>query len=178
VRVAALTALARVGGGRAAELARAAWSRDTSYEVRGRALQTLALLDSAGRREVIARGLATPSYRDAIVNGALGAVVQANDTSFIPQVDSAVGNAIEPSFVLAILGSRGNARALDLLVTHLDDDRPMVRRWALIAIENALPPGLATTRLQSVRDRLAHADTKRAVTAALDRLSKQGGHDQ
>jgi aminopeptidase N len=178
VRVAALTALAGVGGGRAAELARAAWSRDTSYEVRGRALQTLALLDSAGRREVIARGLATPSYRDAIVNGALGAVVQANDTSFIPQVDSAVGNAIEPSFVLAILGSRGNARAIDLLVAHLDDDRPTVRRWALIALENALPPNLATARLQSVRDRLTHADTKRAVTEALDRLSKQGAHDQ
>jgi aminopeptidase N len=178
VRAAALPPLATMGGARAVELARAMWSRDTSYEVRGRALQTLARLDSAGRHEVIVRGLATPSYRDAIANGALGAIVQANDTSFIPQVDSAVGNAIEPSFVLAILGSRGNARALDLLMGHLDDRRAAVRRWALIAIENALPDTLATARLQSVRDRLTHEETRRAVTEALDRLSKQGGHQQ
>ena len=178
VRAAALPPLATVGGARAVELARAMWSRDSSYEVRGRALQTLARLDSAGRHEVIVHGLATPSYRDAIANGALGAIIQANDTSFIPQVDSAVGNAIEPSFVLAILGSRGNARALDLLTGHLDDDRAAVRRWALIAIENALPDTLATARLQSVRDRLTHEETRRAVTEALDRLSKQRGHQQ
>lgn len=178
VRAAALPPLATVGGARAVELARAMWSRDTSYEVRGRALQTLARLDSAGRHEVIVRGLATPSYRDAIANGALGAIIQANDTSFIPQVDSAVGNAIEPSFVLAILGARGNVRALDLLTGHLDDDRAAVRRWALIAIENALPDTLATARLQSVRDRLTHEETRRAVTEALDRLSKQKGHQQ
>jgi aminopeptidase N len=178
VRAAAMTPLATVGGARAVELARAMWSRDTSYEVRGRALQTLARLDSAGRHEIIAQGLATSSYRDAIANGALGAIVQANDTSFIPQVDSAVGNAIEPSFVLAILGARGNGRALDLLTGHLDDDRAAVRRWALIAIENALPGTLATARLQSVRDRLTHAETRRAVTEALDRLSKQKGHQQ
>jgi aminopeptidase N len=178
VRAAALPPLATMGGARAVELARAMWSRDTSYEVRGRALQTLARLDSAGRHEVIVRGLATPSYRDAIANGAFGAIIQANDTSFIPQVDSAVGNAIEPSFVLAILGARGNARALDLLTGHLDDDRAAVRRWALIAIENALPDTLATARLQSVRDRLTHEETRRAVTEALVRLSKQGGHQQ
>ncbi|HEY6059599.1 MAG TPA: M1 family aminopeptidase [Gemmatimonadales bacterium] len=178
VRAAAVPPLATVGGARALELARAMWSRDTSYEVRGRALQTLARLDSAGRHEVMVRGLATPSYRDAIANGALGAIIQANDTSFIPQVDSAVGNAIEPSFVLAILGSRGNARALDLLTGHLDDDRAAVRRLALIAIENALPDTLATARLQSVRDRLTHEETRRAVTEALVRLSKQGGHPQ
>ncbi|HSD32685.1 MAG TPA: M1 family aminopeptidase [Gemmatimonadales bacterium] len=172
VRAAAVTALAAMGGPRALELARAAWNRDTSYEVRARALQTLALLDSAGRREVIARGLATPSYRDAIANGAFGAVIQANDTSFIPQVDSAVGNAIEPSFVLAILGARGSVRALDLLAGHLDDDRRAVRRWALIAMENALPPTVATERLTAVRDRLKYAETREAVQQALERLAK------
>lgn len=178
VRTAALTPLATLGGGRALELARDAWSRDTSYEVRGRALQTLALLDTSGRHEVIARGLATPSYRDAIANGALGAIIQVNDTGFIGQVDSAVGNAIEPSFVLAILGARGSARALDLLMGHLDDDRAAVRRWALVAVENALPDTVATARLQSVRDRLTHEDTRQAVTEALVRLSKQAGHQQ
>jgi aminopeptidase N len=172
VRAAAVPPLATVGGARALELARAIWSRDTSYEVRGRALQALARLDSAGRHEVIVRGLATPSYRDAIANGALGAIIQANDTSFIGQVDSAVGNGVEPSFVLAILGSRGSARALDLLTGHLDDDRAAVRRWALIAFENALPPDVATDRLTTARERLKHPDARDAVTRALDRLAK------
>ena len=178
VRAAAVTALGKLGGERATALAHAAWTRDTSYEVRGRAVAALAQLDTAGRHALIAQGLATPSYQDAIVNGALGAILEANDTSFIPQVDSAVGNAIEPSFVLAILGARGNARALDLLVRHLNDDRTPVRRWAFIAIENALPHDLASARLAAARGQLTHADTKEAVTAALDRLSKQGGRDQ
>jgi aminopeptidase N len=172
VRAAAVTTLGKIGGERATMLAHAAWTRDTSYEVRGHALTALALLDTAGRHALIAQGLATRSYRDAIVNGALGAILETNDTSFVPQVDSATGSAIEPSFVLAILGARGDARALDLLVGHLNDDRAGVRRWALIAIENALPPELAQSRLVAARDRLTHADTQQAVTAALDRLSK------
>ena len=175
VRAAAVAALGKVGGERAAVLARGAWTHDTSYEVRGRALTALARLDTAGRHALIAQGLATRSYRDAIVNGALGAILEANDTAFVPQVDSAAGNAIEPSFVLAILGARGDARALDLLVGHLNDDRAGVRRWALIAIENALPPELAKSRLAAARDRLTHADTQQAVTEALDRLSKGKG---
>jgi aminopeptidase N len=178
VRAAAVTALGSVGGERATALARGAWTRDASYEVRGRALGALARLDRAGRRALIVQGLTTPSYRDAIVNGALGAIIEANDTSFIPQIDSAAGNAIEPSFVLAILGARGNTRALDLLLRHLDDERSSVRRWSLIAIENALPHATATARLTAVRDRITHADTKQAVTEALDRLSKPGGREQ
>ncbi len=178
VRAAAVTALGKVGGERATALARGAWTRDSSYEVRSRALAALAQLDTAVRHALIAQGLATPSYRDAIVNGALGAILEANDTSFIPQVDSAVGKSIEPSFVLAILGARGNARALDLLLRHLNDDRSAVRRWSLIAIENAVPHAVATARLSAVRDRLTHAETKQAVTAALDRLAKPGGHEQ
>jgi aminopeptidase N len=178
VRAAAVTALGKIGGERATSLARGAWTHDTSYEVRGHALTALALLDTAGRHALIAQGLATRSYRDAIVNGALGAILQANDTTFLPQVDSAVGDAIEPSFVLAILGARGDARALDLLVSHLNDDRAGVRRWALIAVENALPPELARTRLAAARDRLTHPDTRQAVTEALDRLSKGRSHQQ
>jgi aminopeptidase N len=172
VRAAAVTALARIGGDRATALARDAWTRDTSYEVRGRALATLAQLDTAGRRALITQGLATPSYRDAIVNGALGAIVRTNDTSYIPQIDAAVGNAIEPSFVLAILGARGSARALDLVVGHLDDTRASVRRWALIAIENAVPPTVAVERLNAALGGLKYSDTRTAVRGTLDRLAK------
>jgi aminopeptidase N len=178
VRAQAVSTLGDVGGDSAAALAHEAWTRDTSYAVRAAAVVALAQLDSAGRRTVIAEALRTPSYQDAILDGALRAVAETNDTTFIPQVDSAVGQTLNPSFVLAVLGARGSSHALDLLMGHLDDDRASVRRWALIAIENALPHPLATARLQAVRDRLAHADTRQAVTEALDRLSRQGGHRQ
>ncbi len=175
VRGGAATALARIADPRAATLARRAWASDPSYEVRARALVTLAHLDSAARREVITKGLATPSYRDAIASGAYEAIIQANDTSFIGQVDSAVGAAIDPSFVLAVLGARGSSHALDLLKAHLDDERPSVRRWALIAMENALPDTLATSVLTAAEPRLTHLDTRDAVQQALDRLSKRRG---
>ncbi len=174
VRAVAVKSLGRIGGERATELVRRAWSRDTSYEVRAQALAALARLDTAGRRALIAQGLATPSYQNAIVNATWGAVIQANDTSFIAQVDSAVGDAIEPSYVLAILGVRGNAHALDLLLGHLDDDRPAVRRWTLIALENVLPRDLTISRLTAVQNQMRHADAKEAVQRTLDRLSKQG----
>ncbi|HJQ67318.1 MAG TPA: M1 family aminopeptidase [Gemmatimonadales bacterium] len=173
VRGAAVKGLARIGGDRAAGLVRRAWTTDTSYEVRGQAVVALAKLDSAGRRAVIAQALATPSYQNAIANGAYGGIIQSNDTSFIATVDSMAGDAAEPSYVLAILGVRGNARALDLVVNHLDDDRPAVRRWALEAIENILPPEVATARLTAVRDRLRHADSKAAVVRVLERLSRK-----
>ena len=173
VRGAAVKALARIGGDRAAALVRRAWTTDTSYDVRGQAVVALAKLDSVGRRAVIAQALATPSYQNAIENGALGAIVQSNDTSFIAAVDSQVGSAVEPSYVLTILGARGNARALDLVLGHLDDDRPAARRWSLDALENILPPEAATARLSAVRDRLRHADTKAAVGRVLERLSRR-----
>lgn len=171
VRGAAVKALGRVGGERATALVRRAWTADTSYEVRGQAVAALAKLDPAGRRAAIAQALATPSYQNAIANGAYGGIIQSNDTSFIAAIDSIVGDAAEPSYVLAILGVRGNARALDLVVNHLDDDRPAVRRWALEALENILPPEVATTRLNAVRDRLRHSDARAAVGRVLERLA-------
>jgi aminopeptidase N len=178
VRAGAATALAKIADPRATTLARRAWEHDQSYEVRARSLVALARLDSAARRDLIATALATPSYRDAIALGAYEAIIQANDTSFIGQIDSAVGGAIDPSFVLAVLGARGSGHALDLLTAHLDDDRPSVRRWALIAMENALPDTLATPRLQGAQDTLRHADAREAVRQALGRLSNQKGHAQ
>jgi len=177
VRAGAATALAKLTDPRAATFARTAWEHDKSYEVRARALVALARLDSAARRPLIATGLATPSYRDAITLGAYEAILQANDTSFVGQVDSAVGAAIDPSFVLAVLGARGSSRALDLLTQHLDDSRPAVRRWALIAMENALPDTLATSRLTNAQDKLTHPDTRDAVHQALERLSHRAKHE-
>jgi aminopeptidase N len=173
VRAEAVGSLGDLGGDSAIVLVRRAWDRDTSYGVRAAAVAALAQLDSAGRQAVIGQALATPSYRDEIEDGALRAIVQTNDTTFIPQVDSAVGRALNPSFVLAVLGARGSGHALDLLAGHLNDERPAVRRWTLIAIEHGLPPALATARLNSAQDGLTHADTQKAVEEALGRLSKR-----
>ena len=73
--------------------------------------------------------------------------------------------------------ARGSSRALDLLTQHLDENRPAGRRWALIAMENALPDTLATSRLTSVRAKLTHDDTRDAVQKALDRLSHRTTHE-
>jgi len=177
VRSAAATALLESTDPRAAALVRRAWEHDQSYEVRARALVALAHLDSVARGRVIAAGLATPSYQDAIASAAYEAIIRANDTSFIGQVDSAVGSAINPSFVLAVLGVHGSSRALDLLTAHLDDSRPAVRRWALTAMENALPDTLAKTRLTNAQEKLTHADARDAVREALERLSNRKTHE-
>lgn len=174
VRAVAVKSLGRIGGERAQELARWAWTQDTSYEVRGQALVALAKLDTANRRALIAQGIATPSYQNTVANATWGAMIQANDTNFLPQVDSAIGGTTEPSYVLAILGVRGNDHALDLLFGHVDDDRPAVRRWALMAIENILPHNVVTTRLTALKDQLRHADARAAVQHTLDRLSRSG----
>jgi aminopeptidase N len=172
VRATAVTALGAVGGQRALQLVRTAWTEDTSYEVRANALMALAQLDTAGRHALITQGLSTPSYRSSISTGAMRAIIEANDTSFIPGIDTMVASGIEPSFVLAVLGARGSAHALDLLFGHLDDERSQVRRWALIATTNALPHSVATQRLTAVKDRLRYDDTKRAVGRALERLAR------
>jgi len=44
-------------------------------------------------------------------------------------------------------GERGSTRALDLLVKHLDDERPYVRRWALEAFRFSLTRTLGTTQV-------------------------------
>jgi hypothetical protein len=178
VRAAAAAALGNVGGDQAMQLARTAWTTDTSYGVRANALMTLAQLDTANRHALIAQGLATPSYQSAIAGGAMRAIIQSNDTSFIPRIDSMAGGAIEPSFVLAVLGARGSAHALDLLFAHLNDDRPQVRRWALIAITNALPHPIATQRLTAAKADLKYDDTKQAVDRALERLARPGGQEE
>ncbi|HEU4787051.1 MAG TPA: M1 family aminopeptidase, partial [Gemmatimonadaceae bacterium] len=105
VRSAAAGALGAVGGPNARELARTAWQRDSSYAVRASALTSLIRLDTAGRRELVLRGLSTPSYRDAIQNAALVAIVRGNDTTMIANVQRIVGDQPLPIRVLATLAS-------------------------------------------------------------------------
>ena len=76
--------------------------------------------------------------------------------------------------MLAALATRGSARALTVLTSHLDDDRAYVRRWAVEAFRFTLPRQLGVERLRAVVGKLKHADTKDEVGKALQQLEKPG----
>ncbi len=173
VRAAAVSALGRVGGVQAAAQARGAWTGDSSYEVRAAAVTALVQLDTAGARELLRAALAEPSYQDAIQNAALQAIALRGDTAFVGAVDSLIGPAQNPAYVLAALGARGSSHALDVLAAHLDDPRRTVRGWALQAIRYALPAPVALARLRAAVDGLSHADTKAAAQDAIRELEAQ-----
>jgi aminopeptidase N len=170
VRAAALGALGHVGGSGAIALARTRLAQDSSYEARAAALGALVRLDSAGRHVLIAQGLATPSYRDAIADAALGAIVQTMDTALVAVVDSMVGLRAPPSYVLGALGNRGNARALDLLAGHLNDPRRYVRDWTVETFRFVVRDSIAVPRLQRARATLTYPDTQRAVDRAVKEM--------
>src|SRR5256884_2021747 len=163
VRRAAVAALGAIGGARAAELARATWRSDPSYEVRAAALTALVAADSSARDSVVAWGLATPSYQNVVQQAAYRPIAQSGDPAAIPQIETLLRADRFAAHVLAALAARGNARALTLLGVHLDDDRPYVRRWVVEAFRYTLPRQLAVARLQAVAARLKHADTRHDV---------------
>ena len=173
VRQAAIEAVGRVGGAEALALARAAWRGDPSYAVRGAALTSLVRLDSANRRALIADGLRTASYRDVIQNAALGAAVRSGDTSLVEPVHALMGDQQVPSFALAAMAARGSKRALDLLVSDLNDPRSFVRQWALGAIVQSLGGERGLAALRSAQPTLTHADTRAAVERAMKQLEKE-----
>jgi aminopeptidase N len=173
VRQAALESLGEFGGARVADLARASFRADTSYEVRAAAVMALAAADSNGRRALIKDALAIPSYQDVIRTAALRAVAQSNDTSFIPQIEALIGDLRIAAHVLAALGNRGSSRALDILSAHLDDSRPRVRRWVLQAFQVTLQRDLAIARLRAVEGQLKYADTRKSAAALRQRLEER-----
>ncbi|HET7372097.1 MAG TPA: hypothetical protein VFJ20_01900, partial [Gemmatimonadaceae bacterium] len=158
-----------VGGQHALDLARTAWQRDSSYAVRASALTSLVRLDTVGRRELVLRGLSTPSYRDAIQNAALVAIARGNDTTMMADVQRIVGEQPLPIRVLATLASHGNQHALDLLTADLNDDRAWVRTWTLAAF-TAFDPPRRLPALEGALPRLTHADTRAAVQRAIAAL--------
>ena len=173
VRQSALESLGELGGARAVELARTALRSDTSYEVRAAAVTALANADSTGRRALIAEALGMQSYQDVIRTAAMRAIAQANDTGFIPQVESLMGDSRTPAHVLAALANRGSARALEVLTVHLDDARPQVRRWVLQAFQVSVQRDLAIAQLRAVESQLKYADTKKAAAALRQRLEER-----
>ena len=178
VREAAVGALGSVGGDEALTLARRVWQRDTSYEVRAAALSALVRLDSTNRHALIVEGLRTPSYRDAIQNAAIGAAVRTGDTSFAAVMQTMIGEQQLPAYALAAMVIRGNPRALDLLVSDLNDERPYVRRWALAAIVQSLGPARGLPALKKIQETLTNADTRAEVAKAVKRLEQEVAKSQ
>jgi hypothetical protein len=141
--------------------------------VRAAAVAVLVRIDSENRRAVIAQGLALPSYQDVIATAALRAIAQSNDTSFIDQLETTLGQFRVPAHVLGALANRGSTRALDVLSRHLDDPRPYVRRWVLQAFQGTVRRELAIERLRAVEPNLRYPDTRKAAARLRQRL--EGG---
>ncbi len=173
VRAAAVEALGDVkGAGKdAIRLARSAWDRDQSYEVRAAALGTLIKVDSANRSAHIRVGLATASYRDAIQNAALSAMVMFPGAVSATAIEPLLGQQQLPAFLLAALARRGDTAAMGILVKHVDDDRGWVREWVLAAFQRGMPRPAAVAALQPVANTLKHDDARKAVA---DLLSAKG----
>src|SRR5216684_3884415 len=176
--LAQFAALGQPAGALAAELARVTFRADPRYEVRAAALTALVRADSTVRDSALAWGLASASYQDVIQGAAYRIIAHAGDTAAIPQVEARLGSGRFPAHVLAALAARGSAHALDVLAAHLDDPRASVRRFVVEAFRFTLPHQLGVARLKAVADRLTHADTKQAVTAALEALQKAGAEDE
>jgi len=171
VRAAAAADLVGVRDPRALDLARVAW-RDSSDEVRASALPALASLDAENRRTLLLQGLSTPSYRDAIQTAALLAIVRSNDTTYMEDIQRLVGAQQLSSRVLGAFAARGNAHALALLTSDLNDSRGWVRSWALEAL-GSLDPGRRLAALQAAQPTLTHPDTRAAVREAIEQLQRR-----
>jgi aminopeptidase N len=175
VRAAVVEALGHVGGAQAATLARQAWTSDSSSAVRAAAVVAIAQTDSAGRRPFLLQALLTPSYRDEIQNSAYRAIARSGDTTMVDSVNAHVGDHHFAPHVLAALAGRGSVRALGLLVKLLNDDRTVVRGWALEAFQFTLRREIAQPALQAARAGLKFDDTKQAVDGLLLAWQKDSG---
>jgi HEAT repeat protein len=174
VRKTAITAAGRLkdGGADAIALARRAWEKDPSYDVRAAALGAVARLDSTSRAAIIRAGLATDSYRSAIRNAAFGALIQFPAAVPASELEPLIGREQFASYALGAIAARGDSGAMTALMRHLNDERGWVRGWTLSAIRNALPPELAATQLKAAAGSLRYADTRAAVAKEVERLEK------
>jgi aminopeptidase N len=150
VRAAAVGALAGAPGPRVLSEVLQCWTSDTSYAVRAAALGTLVLLDPAHAHPRLEAALGTPSYQDQIADAALGGILRTGDTTLVTAVSDAMARLDNAGHVLALLGSRGSGRALELLGQHLLSPRAVVRRRALQAYRYSLPATLSRPTLTAL----------------------------
>ncbi len=146
-RESAIRALANMKDPRALSLARRAFETDSSYTVRAAAVATIAQLDSAGARDVIAKALTTPSYRAALQTAALAAALHTADPTIVPTLEERLGDQPLVAIVLAWFAVHGSAEANQALDRHREDQRSWVRQWVGEALRQArLAPAGAATR--------------------------------
>ncbi|MEJ2215439.1 MAG: M1 family aminopeptidase [Gemmatimonadota bacterium] len=174
VRTAAVSALGNVGGKKAIGLIRRAMDRDSSYSVEAAAVGALAAAHAPDLGDVIRKALATPSYRDAMQQAALGAIAQTSDTAFLPVVDSLVNTSPVALYILGALAHGGSSHALDLLVGHLNDPSLSTRRRA-VSVLGQMQPQMVLPALQKAQGSLKYDDTKTMVERLIERLQKRGG---
>ena len=166
VRESAITSLGYIGGAQAFPALRTALG-DASYGVQAAALTALIRADTARRKEWIARGLSTKSYRDVIQSSTLNTVARLGDGTYTATVDSLRGENALAANTLAVLAVRGDSAALSALVRALDDSRPYVRDWTLRALRR-MPADLRDPPLRAALGSLRDAKTRSAVDALLN----------
>ncbi len=150
VRTAAVSALAGAQGPVVLGEVLRRWSADTSYAVRAAALGSLVLLDPAHAHQRLESALGTASYQDQIADAALGGILRVGDTTLVTAVSDAMARLDNAGHVLALLGGRGNRRALELLGQHVLVPRAVVRRRALQGYRYSLPPALSRPALTAL----------------------------
>jgi aminopeptidase N len=172
VRKAAVAALGAVGGEPALAVARDAWRADSSDQVRASALIVLVRLGDAAARDAVLQGLETPSYREAIQNAAIAAVVQHPDPELVAALARQLGAQPVPAIGLAALTSRGDTAARGTVRRALDDERAWVREWMLAALEDQLDVKDAVALLREAEPALRRPDARTDVTRAIGRLAR------
>ena len=167
VRAAAATALGLAGGSKASALLKPLLAHDPSYTVQAAALAALTRADSTHRRTYIRQGLASQSYRDAILNSAIGAAARAADTTFIADLEKLLPTSgFGPAFALGNMAKQGSAHAADVLIAHLNDASSTVRRAVGFALRQFMTPAIKM-KLQAAAPTLKYDDAKQAVQAIL-----------
>jgi aminopeptidase N len=175
VRSAALESLGELGGERAAALAKDAFAHDSSYEVQAAAVTALGRADAGHADAIVTEALRDSSYQDVIQTAALRLIAVSNDTARLGTLDSLERTTQNAAFVLAAMGARGNAHALDLLAAHLDDASAAARRWALQAFRYGMPQPLALAHLRAAADHLTRGDARAAVADAIKQMGADRG---
>jgi aminopeptidase N len=170
VRAAAVEALGGFPAAEVNEAVEAAWERDTSYAVRAAALGALVRLRPGGARTLLRRGLATPSYQNAIADAALLGIIQTADSTLLPDVWAALQALPDAGHVLAAFAARGSDVALHMLEESVYSPRAAVRQRALQAFQLSLPSTLARPRLISLRAEAPSDRVREEIDEALTRL--------
>ena len=129
-------------------------------------------LGGVGAREAVLQGLETPSYREAIQNVAVAAVVQHPDSGLVLALTRQLAAQPFPAIGLAVLTARGDSVARGAVRRALDDERAWVREWMLAALVDQLEAKDAVALLRETEPALRRPEARTEVTRAISRLAR------